>query len=68
MLIVNFLITTTSLALVHERVPDRRVYKPLPDTFLDHVGAVDWALTVSEIFIIICTNMSLLIIASHKYR
>lgn len=68
LLIVNFLITTTSLAVVHERVPDRSLYKPLPDTFLDNVPARDWALDVSEIFIIVSTNLSLLIIASHKYR
>ncbi|XP_026810911.1 phosphatidylcholine:ceramide cholinephosphotransferase 2-like isoform X1 [Rhopalosiphum maidis] len=68
LLIVNFLITTTSLAVVHERVPDRSLYKPLPDTFLDAVPARDWALDVSEIFIIVSTNLTLLIIASHKYR
>ncbi|XP_025420930.1 phosphatidylcholine:ceramide cholinephosphotransferase 2-like isoform X2 [Sipha flava] len=68
LLIMNFLITTTSLAVVHERVPDRNLYKPLPDTFLDAVPARDWALDVSEVFIIISTNLSLLIIASHKYR
>lgn len=68
LLIVNFLITTTSLAVVHERVPDRSLYKPLPDTFLDAVPARDWALDVSELFIILSTNLSLLIIVSHKYR
>ncbi|CAI6367726.1 unnamed protein product [Macrosiphum euphorbiae] len=68
LLTVNFLITTTSLAVVHERVPDRSLYKPLPDTFLDAVPARDWALDVSEICIIVSTNLTLLIIASHKYR
>ncbi|VVC37867.1 Hypothetical protein CINCED_3A020211 [Cinara cedri] len=68
LLIVNFLITTTSLAVVHERVPDRSLYKPLPDTFLDAVPARDWALDVSELVIIISTNLSLLVIVSHKYR
>ncbi|XP_050430323.1 phosphatidylcholine:ceramide cholinephosphotransferase 2-like isoform X2 [Adelges cooleyi] len=68
LLVVNLLITTTSLAMVHERVPDRSLYKPLPDTILDAVPASDWALDVSEVLIMISTNLSVLIILSHKYR
>ncbi|XP_050532109.1 phosphatidylcholine:ceramide cholinephosphotransferase 2-like isoform X2 [Daktulosphaira vitifoliae] len=68
LLLINLLINTTSLAMVHERVPDRTYYKPLPDTFLDIIPASDWALDVSEILIMISTNLSFIVIACHKYR
>uniref|UniRef100_T1GRA7 Uncharacterized protein n=1 Tax=Megaselia scalaris TaxID=36166 RepID=T1GRA7_MEGSC len=44
-LVVNFILATVSLALVHERLPD---YKPLPDIFLDNVKAQDWALNFTD--------------------
>lgn len=64
----NWFLTTLSLALVHERVPDRTQYGPLPDVFLDHVPAADWALDVSEILIIISTTSCMVLIFFHKYR
>ncbi|XP_071455791.1 phosphatidylcholine:ceramide cholinephosphotransferase 2-like [Hetaerina americana] len=67
-LVVNFILTTASLAVVHERVPDRDKYGPLPDVVLDHVSAVDWGLTVSEVLIVICTNTALLVLVFHRHR
>lgn len=67
-LVVNFILTTTSLALVHERVPDPKVYGPLPDTFLDNVPTTSWALDVSEILIMISTNVTFLVLIMHKHR
>lgn len=67
-MVFNLIITTCSLALVHERVPDRNVYQPLPDTFLDLVPAKDWALDVSEIIIMVLFNSNLLILVFHKHR
>lgn len=64
----NFLLTLTSLALVHEKVPDRTTYSPLPDVFLDSVPAFDWALDVSEYIIIISVNSAILFILCHKHR
>ncbi|XP_014207272.1 phosphatidylcholine:ceramide cholinephosphotransferase 2 isoform X2 [Copidosoma floridanum] len=64
----NFILTTTSLAVVHERVPDRNVYGPLPDVVLDNVEAQDWALAVSEIIIIIVSNSAMVFVIFHKHR
>lgn len=61
----SFILTLTSLSLVHERVPN---YEPLPDVFLDNVPAHDWALDVSEYIIIICVNTSILAMVFHKHR
>ena len=65
---VNFLLTTTSLAMVHERVPDREKYGPLPDVVLDNVEAQDWALNVSEVIIVIVSNLAMSFIIFHKHR
>lgn len=67
-LLCSFFFTTISLAIVHDRVPDRSVYKPLPDTFLDVIEAKDWALSVSEVFIMITTNIMLFIVLAHRHR
>jgi len=66
--LASWFLTTISLALVHERVPDRNVYGPLPDVFLDNVPAADWALDVSEILIIISTTSILVLVFFHRYR
>lgn len=65
---MNFILTTTSLALVHERVPDRATYGPLPDVVLDNISEQDWALSVSEILIIIMSNAAIILIVFHKHR
>lgn len=67
-MIFNFVLTTTSLAVVHERVPDRNVYGPLPDVVLDNINAQDWALSVSEILIIIMSNSAIFFVIFHKHR
>ncbi|KAK7862282.1 hypothetical protein R5R35_006649 [Gryllus longicercus] len=67
-LVINFLITVTSLAMVHERVPDREKYGPLPDIFLDNVPAIDWALSVSEVLIVISVYAVLIVLVFHKHR
>lgn len=67
-LVINFILTTISLSLVHERLPDREKYGPLPDIFLDNVPAMDWALDVSEILIMIQVNSCVALIAFHKHR
>ncbi|XP_058810009.1 phosphatidylcholine:ceramide cholinephosphotransferase 2-like isoform X2 [Phymastichus coffea] len=64
-MVVNFILTTTSLAMVHDRVPDRI---PLPDTVLDNIAPQDWALDVSEILIMIMTSFAMIFIIFHKHR
>ncbi|XP_014237769.1 phosphatidylcholine:ceramide cholinephosphotransferase 2-like isoform X2 [Trichogramma pretiosum] len=65
---MNFIFTTLSLALVHERVPDRSVYGPLPDIVLDNIAAVDKALDVSEYLIMIMSNCTVILVIFHKHR
>jgi len=67
-MVVNFILTTASLAMVHERVPDRNTYGPLPDVILDNVTAQDWALNVSEVLIMIMSNSAMVFIIFHKHR
>lgn len=67
-LAANMTLATVSLSLVHERLPDRKVYLPLPDVFLDNVGEQAWALSVSEILIMIQTNLCIALITFHKHR
>ena len=45
-MVLNFCATTISLALTHERTPDK---DPLPDFLLDNVQNRVWGLTASEI-------------------
>ncbi|KAL1516852.1 hypothetical protein ABEB36_000697 [Hypothenemus hampei] len=64
----NFVLTLISLSLVHEKVPDRKTYKPLPDVILDNLPAYDWALNVSEYIIIFCMNTCMIAMIFHKHR
>ncbi|XP_055304599.1 phosphatidylcholine:ceramide cholinephosphotransferase 1-like isoform X2 [Sitodiplosis mosellana] len=67
-LAANMTLATVSLSLVHERLPDRKAYKPLPDVFLDNVHEEEWALNVSEILIMIQANCCIALITFHKHR
>jgi shingomyelin synthase len=67
-MVINFILTTASLAMVHERVPDRAIYDPLPDIVLDNIIAQDWALNISEILIMIMSNSAMIFIIFHKHR
>lgn len=64
----NMTLATVSLSLVHERLPDRETYGPLPDIFLDNVLPQSWALDVSEILIMVQVNCCILLITFHKHR
>lgn len=61
-------INMMSLSLVHERLPDRNITKPLPDIFLDNVTARDWSLDVSEYLIMVATTIAMLVVLFHKHR
>lgn len=68
LLIVSFFITTISLAFTHDRIPDRKIYKPLPDAILDSVSSVDILLNIAEIQIIVIVNVCILLVFFHKHR
>lgn len=53
---------------LERRVPDRDKYGPLPDIVLDNVAAEDWALTVSEVQIMVVTNTCICLVIFHKHR
>lgn len=64
----SFFVACLSLALTHDRLPNRKVYQPLPDVFLDNVANVDFLLNVTEIQIVVAVNVCVLLIFFHKYR
>jgi hypothetical protein len=67
-LVISFLISTISLAFTHDRVPDRTIYKPLPDAILDSVSNIDVLLNIAEIQIIVIVNVCILLVFFHKHR
>ncbi|ODM96038.1 Phosphatidylcholine:ceramide cholinephosphotransferase 2 [Orchesella cincta] len=68
LLVVNFILATVSLALTNQRLPDRNVYKPLPDIILDNVAVQDWALYVSEILIMVSVAVTVTVCLLHRHR
>ncbi|XP_023231832.1 phosphatidylcholine:ceramide cholinephosphotransferase 2-like [Centruroides sculpturatus] len=64
----NLIFNLMCLSIVHERVPDRTKYPPLPDIFFDYFPPADWALDVSEIIIMIATWSTLILIFFHRHR
>ena len=60
--------TSTSIALVHDLVPDRDKYGPLPDIFLNHVPVRNWALNISEYLIVLSMYSTMLLIFCHRHR
>lgn len=67
-LAVNMTWTLTVLSVVHERMPDRTKYPPLPDIFFDIFPAVPGALDVSEFIIIASVWFTIGMIILHKHR
>ena len=64
-LIFGFLVTTFSLALTHERVPN---YDPLPDIVLDNTTYHQWGLKASEIIIILSIVLAFITVILHTHR
>lgn len=63
-LFFNFFLTTASLALTHERVPEQ---PPLPDITLDSINIQEWGLDVSEILIILFVYSCFIVVVFHKH-
>jgi len=63
--IFGFLVTTFSLALTHERMPD---YPPLPDIVMDNIPYQEWGLDASEYILIFLFLCAIAVIFFHKHR
>lgn len=47
--LLNMVLTTVMITVVHERVPPKELSPPLPDKFFDYFDRVKWAFSISEI-------------------
>ncbi|XP_017063355.1 sphingomyelin synthase-related 1 [Drosophila eugracilis] len=61
-------ITSLTMVIVHERVPDMKRYPPLPDIFLDNVPHIPWAFNMCEITGSLLFTIWVIVLIFHKYR
>lgn len=61
-------INSLSLVFTHNRVPDRNIYKPLPDVLLDNINENELALRICEILLIVNVLITTVCILIHKLR
>lgn len=63
-----FFCTFVSSALVHDKLPDRKIYKPLPDAILDRVKSYDFLLSIAEVQIVVIVSVCSVLVFFHKFR
>ena len=56
------------ITIVDERLPDPKLFPPLPDLFLDNVTQIPWAFAVTEKIILIEMVTLLIVVALHRHR
>ncbi|CAB4000429.1 Sphingomyelin synthase-related 1, partial, partial [Paramuricea clavata] len=66
--VMVLIITSLTMTVVHDRVPDMNRYPPLPDIFLDNMPLVPWAFYICELSASIMGFILALVIVMHKHR
>lgn len=56
------------ITIVDERLPDPKLFPPLPDLFLDNVTQIPWAFAVTEKIILIEMVTLIIVVALHRHR
>ena len=63
-----FIVNTFSIALTHDRVPDRNSVPPLPDAILDSITPHPELMHVPDILVMIALFLGLTLILLHQHR
>ncbi|VDL70283.1 unnamed protein product [Nippostrongylus brasiliensis] len=64
----SLLITAFVMVLVHDRVPDMKMYPPLPDIVLDNLPLIPWAFDVCELIGVALCFIWFIVLVFHKHR
>lgn len=63
-----FALTSFTMVLVNDRVPDMQRWPPLPDLFLDLLPYMPWAFDMCEVTALVLGLILLIILIFHKHR
>ncbi|CAD5234172.1 unnamed protein product [Bursaphelenchus xylophilus] len=66
--LLSLWITALVMVVVHDRVPDMKMYPPLPDLVLDNLPLIPWAFELCELIGVALAGLFLAIIIFHKHR
>lgn len=61
-------VTSFTIIIAQERMPDKKSYRPLPDILLDNIPYIPWAYKVTEGVILAGFITFFIILLFHKYR
>uniref|UniRef100_A0A8C2J771 Sphingomyelin synthase 2a n=1 Tax=Cyprinus carpio TaxID=7962 RepID=A0A8C2J771_CYPCA len=66
--VLNLVLTTVMITVVHERVPPKESSPPLPDKFFDYIDRVQWAFTVTEVNGMVLVSIWSIQLLFHRYK